>query len=285
MNRLGIIAGSGALPCAVARSVADAGEMVFLIGLRGAADSEIDRFPHAWASLGEAGKMLRLLREKECKRVLFAGRVARPGFSELKTDAKGILLLPRIAAAARRGDDALLRSLSEILSEEGFSPVGIAEAAPALLATEGSLGRIKPKSESLNDIAAGIRTVRALGALDIGQAAVVCAGLVLAVEAAEGTDAMIKRAGSLPPAIRGTPDKRRGVLVKALKPTQDGKTDLPVVGVQTVENAAGAGLAGIAVEAGRSVIVERRRVIEAADSAGVFLYGFAGGASALFLAR
>lgn len=280
MSTLGIIAGGGALPCAVARSVEDAGEMVFLIGLRGDADPEIGCFPHAWASIGEAGKMLRLLRENECKRVLFAGRVARPGFSELKTDAKGILLIPRIAAAARRGDDALLRSLSEILSEEGFSPVGIAEAAPALLATEGNLGRIKSKSESMSDIAVGIRTVRALGALDIGQAAVVCAGLVLAVEAAEGTDAMVKRAGSLPPPIRGTPDKRRGVLVKALKPTQDGKTDLPVVGVQTVENAADAGLAGIAVEAGRSVIVERRRVIEAADSAGVFLYGFAAGAPA-----
>lgn len=274
MNTLGIIAGEGALPCAVAQSVRDSGDNVFVIGLRGAADNQISNFAHAWASLGEAGKMLRLLRENECKRVLFAGRVARPGFAELKTDAKGILLMPRIVAAASRGDDALLRSLSEILIEEGFSPIGVAEAAPALLAEEGSLGRFKPDSENMRDIALGIRTVRALGALDVGQAAVVCAGLVLAIEAAEGTDAMIVRAGALPQDIRGTPQKRRGVMVKALKPTQDGTTDLPVVGVQTVENAAHAGLAGIAIEAGRSLIVERQRVLQAANSAGLFLFGF-----------
>jgi hypothetical protein len=274
MSTLGVIAGGGALPCAIARSVEHAGEKVFVIGLRGAADPEIGRFPHAWASLGEAGKMLRLLRENECKRVLFAGKVARPGFSELKTDAKGILFLPRIAAAARGGDDALLRSLSEILAEEGFSPVGIAEAAPDLLATEGNLGRFGPDREGSRDIVLGVKVVRALGALDVGQAAVVCAGLVLAVEAAEGTDAMIKRAGALPEMIRGRPGKRRGVLVKALKPTQDGRTDLPVIGVQTIENAAGAGLAGIAVEAGRSAIVERQAVINAANVAGLFLFGF-----------
>lgn len=275
MTTLGIIAGGGALPCAVARSVEDAGDRVFVVALRGAADPEIGRFPHAWASLGEAGKVLRLLRQNECQRVLFAGRVTRPGFAELKTDAKGILLMPRIAAAARRGDDALLRSLSEVLVEEGFSPVGIAEAAPALLASEGKLGHFKPDSDDMRDVALAVKTVRALGALDIGQAAIVCAGLVLAVEAAEGTDAMIKRAGGLPEAIRGTPNKRRGVLVKALKPTQDGKTDLPVVGVQTVAHAAEAGLAGIAVEAGRSVIVGRQQVLAAADSAGLFLFGFA----------
>ena len=274
MNTLGIIAGEGALPCAVAQSVQDSGDNVFVIGLRGAADNQISNFAHAWASLGEAGKMLRLLRENECNRVLFAGRVARPGFAELKTDAKGILLMPRIVAAASRGDDALLRSLSDILTEEGFSPIGVAEAAPALLAEEGSLGRFKPDSENMRDIALGIRTVRALGALDVGQAAVVCAGLVLAVEAAEGTDAMIVRAGALPQDIRGTPEKRRGVMVKALKPTQDGTTDLPVIGVQTVENAAHAGLAGIAIEAGRSLIVERQRVLQAANSAGLFLFGF-----------
>lgn len=274
MNTLGIIAGGGALPCAVARSVEERGEKVFLVGLRGAADHEIGRFPHAWASLGEAGKILRLLHEKTCKRVLFAGRVARPGFSDLKTDAKGLLLMPRIAAAARRGDDALLRSLTEILAEEGFSPIGIAEAAPALLASEGNLGRLRTDQAYMGDIALGVKVVRALGALDVGQAAVVCGGLVLAVEAAEGTDAMIMRAGALPQDLRGTPQRRRGVLVKALKPTQDGKTDMPVLGVRTVENAANAGLAGIAVEAGRSVIVDRQSVVQEADSAGLFLFGF-----------
>jgi DUF1009 family protein len=277
MKTLGIIAGGGELPYAVAQSVQQSGNSVFIVGLRGAADEAIRRFPHDWASLGEAGKMLRLLREHDCREVLLAGRVSRPRFSELKTDTRGVLLVPRIAAAARRGDDALLRAVTDILTEEGFRAVGIAEAAPALLATEGSLGHMKPDAESARDIAAGIKVVRALGALDVGQAAVVCAGLVLAVEAAEGTDAMIARAGELPETIRGTPEKRRGVLVKALKPRQDGKTDLPVIGLQTVERVREAGLAGIAVEAGRSLIVEREAVIAAADREGLFVFGFAPG--------
>jgi DUF1009 family protein len=274
MNTLGIIAGGGTLPRAVAQSARQSGKSVFIVALRGAADDAIGEFPHAWVSLGEAGKVLRLLREHDCRDVLLAGRVSRPRFSDLKTDAKGLLLVPRVAAAARRGDDALLRSLSDILAEEGFSPVGIAEAAPALLAGEGNLGRFKPDSESTRDIALGIKVVRAMGALDVGQAAVVCAGLVLAVEAAEGTDAMIARAGALPENLRGTREKRRGVLVKALKLTQDGKTDLPVVGARTVESAGEAGLAGIAVEAGRSVIVERQTVVDVANNAGLFLFGF-----------
>jgi len=274
MLTLGIIAGGGTLPRAVAQSARQAGKSVFIIAVRGAADDAIEEFPHAWVSLGEAGRVLRLLREHDCHDVLLAGRVSRPRFSELKTDTKGIPLAPRVAAAARRGDDALLRSLADILVEEGFSPVGIAEAAPGLLAAEGNFGRFKPDSESTRDIALGIKVVRALGTLDVGQATVVCAGLVLAVEAAEGTDAMIARAGALPENIRGTARTRRGVLVKALKPTQDGKTDLPVIGVRTVESASEAGLAGIAVEAGRSIIVERQTVISAADNARLFLFGF-----------
>jgi DUF1009 family protein len=274
MKTLGIIAGGGALPRAVAQSAQDAGKKVFVVALTSAADEGIGRFPHVWASLGEAGKVLRLLHEHECGDVLLAGRVERPKFSEMKTDAKGILLMPRIVTAARRGDDALLRALTEILAGEGFRPIGIADAAPGLLATEGVLGRVVPSTENESDVTRGVEVVRSLGALDVGQAAVVCVGLVLAVEAAEGTDAMIMRAGQLPQNIRGTPECRRGVLVKALKATQDGKTDLPVIGVKTVENVAGAGLAGIAVEAGRSLILDREAVIHAANAAGLFVLGF-----------
>jgi DUF1009 family protein len=274
MKTLGIIAGGGALPRAVAQCAQDAGKKVFVVALRSAADESIGGFPHAWASLGEAGKVLRLLREHECEDVLFAGRVARPKFSELKTDAKGVLLVPRVVAAAGRGDDALLRALTEIIAGAGFRPVGIADAAPGLLATEGVLGRVVPGRENERDVALGIKIVRTLGALDVGQAAIVCAGLVLAVEAAEGTDATVMRAGQLPQNIRGTPENRRGALVKALKATQDGKTDLPVIGVETVENVARAGLAGIAVEAGRSLILDRDAVIHAANAAGLFILGF-----------
>src|SRR5438067_9978504 len=106
MKTIGIIAGGGALPCAVARSLEQSGNSVFIVGLRGAADEAIGKFPHGWVSLGEAGKVLRLLRDHGCRDVLLAGRVSRPRFSELKADTRGVLLVPRIAAAARRGDDA-----------------------------------------------------------------------------------------------------------------------------------------------------------------------------------
>jgi hypothetical protein len=189
-------------------------------------------------------------------------------------DAKAVLLLPRVISAARKGDDALLRALVDILDAEGFRSVGIAEAAPGLLTPEGVLGKLRPNRESEADIAHGVKIVRRLGALDVGQAAIVCAGLVLTVEAAEGTDAMIQRAAELPGNIRGSSARRCGVLVKALKPLQDGKTDLPVIGVKTIEQAARAGLAGIALESMRTLIVERRAAIDAADAAGLFLYGF-----------
>ncbi|MGH6876940.1 MAG: LpxI family protein, partial [Rhizomicrobium sp.] len=216
----------------------------------------------------------RLLRAHDCRDVLLAGRVARPRLTEVKVAAKGVLLLPRVIAAARRGDDALLRVLMDIIAGEGFHAIGVAEAAPGLLAPEGNLGRARPDAEHEKDIALGVKVVRRLGSLDIGQSAVLCAGLVLAVEAAEGTDAMILRVCELPENIRGNDARPRGVLVKTLKPTQDGKTDLPVIGVRTVENARCAHLAGIAVEAGRTLIIDRRAVVSAADFAGLFLLGF-----------
>ncbi len=275
MTALGIIAGGGRLPLAVARSAQEAGRAVFVVGLRGAADEALETFPHAWVSLGEVRKLLTLLRDRHCEDVLFAGRVARPRFADIKTDSKGLLLLPRIVAAARKGDDALLRAIADVLTEEGFRMVGIAEAAPGLLAGEGPLGRIQPDADHCADMDRAVTVVRRLGELDVGQAAIVCDGLVLAVEAAEGTDAMIDRVAQLPETIRGTPSRRRGVLVKALKPLQDGKTDLPVMGVATVKKAAAAGLAGIAVEAGRSLVVDRAAVIAAADASGLFVMGFA----------
>jgi DUF1009 family protein len=274
MSCLGIIAGGGELPGAVAQSARESGRDVFIVALRGLADSSIAQFPHDFVSLGQAGSALRMLREHGCKDVLLAGRVARPRFSEIKVDTKAVLLLPRVISAARKGDDALLRVLVDILDDEGFRSVGIAEAAPGLLTPEGALGKIQPDAASEIDIARGVEVVRRLGALDVGQAAIVCAGLVLAVEAAEGTDAMILRAAGLPESIRGSAARRCGVLVKALKPSQDGKTDLPVIGVQTIENAARAGLAGIAAEANRSLLVERKAAIDAANAAGLFLYGF-----------
>ncbi|MGZ5922838.1 MAG: LpxI family protein, partial [Rhizomicrobium sp.] len=230
-------------------------------------------FAHEWVSLGEPGRALKALAGAGAKDVLLAGRVERPKFSELKLDAKGVMVLPRVIAAARQGDDALLRMLVGLFEDAGFRALSVAEAAPGLVADEGPLGRILPGDDHKADIARAFSIVRALGALDVGQAAAVCEGLALAVEAAEGTDAMIARIGQLRDNLRGTPQKKRGVLVKALKPTQDTKTDMPVVGVETVRRAAEVGLAGIALESGKSLIVGKQAVAEEADRLGLFVVG------------
>lgn len=273
MRPLGLIAGGGDLPRAVAESVRDAGEDVFVVGLRGLCGEWANQFPHDWVSLGEPGRALKALKGATADRVLLAGRVDRPKFSDLKLDAKGVMVMPKVLAAARRGDDALLRLLVGLFEAEGFRALSVAEAAPGLVADEGPLGRLKPDDEQKSDIARAFEIVRALGALDVGQAAVVCEGLALAVEAAEGTDQMIARVGQLRVSLRGTPANRRGVLVKGLKPTQDAKTDMPVIGKETVQRAAEVGLAGIALEAGKSLIVDKRAVKDEADRLGLFVTG------------
>jgi hypothetical protein len=271
---LGLIAGGGELPRAVAEAVRAAGRSVFVVQLVGSvAENWVKDFPHEFLSPGEPGRIIKALKGAGAGDVLMAGRVDRPKFSELKLDAKGMLLLPKAVAAAKKGDDALLRFIVGICEDEGLRAVSVAEAAPALVAAEGALGAITPNDEHRADIEKAFRIVHALGALDVGQAAAVCEGLALAVEAAEGTDAMLVRIGTLRESLRGTAGKNRGVLVKALKPTQDAKTDMPVVGVQTVKNAAAVHLAGIAVEAGMALILDKQAVAAQADRLGLFVIG------------
>jgi hypothetical protein len=245
--------------------------VVALVG--SATDDWVKGFAHEYLSPGEPGRIIKALKGAGAAEVLLCGKVDRPKFSDMKLDAKGVLLLPKAIAAARRGDDALLRFIVGICEDDGLIAISVAQAAPGLVCSEGVLGRIAPTEEHRADIVAALKIVHTLGALDVGQAAVVCEGLPLAVEAAEGTDAMIARVGMLREALRGTAAKKRGVLVKALKPTQDAKTDMPVVGVETVRNAAAVHLAGIALEAGASLIVDKVAVAAEADRLGLFMIG------------
>jgi hypothetical protein len=271
---LGLIAGGGELPRAVALAVREAGREVFVVPLSGSVSEDwIKDFPHEFHSPGEPGRIIKALKGAGAADVLLAGKVDRPKFNEMKLDAKGVMLLPKAIAAARKGDDALLRFIVGICEDEGLNAVSVADAAPALVAGEGALGRTLPNDEHKADIEQAFRIVHALGALDVGQAAVVCEGLALSVEAAEGTDTMLARVGTLRESLRGTQAARRGVLAKALKPTQDAKTDMPVVGVQTVKNAAAVHLAGIAVEAGGALILDKRAVAAEADRLGLFVVG------------
>jgi DUF1009 family protein len=275
---LGIIAGGGELPTAIAAAAREGGREVFVLGISGmASESALAPFPHALAGRGELGKAIKLLKEAHCTEVTFAGRVPRPQFSKIKLDAKGALALPWIVGAARRGDDALMRTVLGLFEKEGFRVIGSDEAAHALLVPRGLIGGIEPDDQELADIARAVKVVRAMGQHDIGQAAVVCEGLVLAIEAAEGTDEMLRRVAELPEALRGTPSARRGVLVKAPKPGQERRVDLPVIGQRTLDLAAAAGLGGIAVQAASTLILHRHSMVTSADANGMFLLGFAAG--------
>jgi DUF1009 family protein len=271
---LGLIAGGGELPRAVAHSVKASGREVFVVPLIGSVTEDwVNDFPHEFLSPGEPGRIIKALKGAGVQDVLLCGRVDRPKFAEMKLDAKGVLLLPKAIAAAKKGDDALLRFIVGICEDAGLTAISVADAAPGLVCGEGALGRVTPSDEHKADISAAFAIVHALGALDVGQGAVVCDGLALAVEAAEGTDAMLGRIPSLRESLRGTASTPRGVLAKALKPTQDAKTDMPVVGVATVRGAHAAHLAGIALEAGKSLILDKAAVAAEADKLGLFVVG------------
>jgi hypothetical protein len=273
-STLGLIAGGGELPRAVAEAAKAAGREVYVVALLGSVVEDwTNAFHHEFLSPGEPGRIIKAFKDHGVQEVLLCGRVDRPKFNEMKLDAKGMLLLPKAIAAARQGDDSLLRFIVGICEDAGLTAISVAQAAPALVAQEGALGQIAPQADHRADIEKAFQIVRTLGALDVGQAAVVCEGLALAVEAAEGTDAMLARIGSLRESLRGSAQKKRGVLVKALKPTQDAKTDMPVVGVQTVRNAAAVFLAGIAVEAGKALILDKAAVAAEADRLGLFVTG------------
>lgn len=273
---LGIIAGGGELPIAIAQAAQESGRDVYLLGIAGlVSEADFAGFRHGFAGIGEFGKIVRLLKDANCSDITFAGKVPRPKFSDVKVDARGVLALPWIVAAARRGDDALMRTILEYFEKDGFRVLGSDEAARQLLAPRGLLGTVIPTAQDKADIAKAVAVIRAMGAHDIGQAAIVCEGLVLTVEAAEGTDAMLRRAATLPETLRGSDRARRGVLVKAPKPAQERRIDLPVIGSTTLDLAKAAGLRGIAVQAGGALILQRTTLAATADAAGIFILGFA----------
>jgi DUF1009 family protein len=267
-NPLGIIAGGGPLPARVAAAAAAANRPVYLVALDGYADTTlIAHYPHGLARLGAAGHILRLLRDARCQDIVLVGPVKRPSLLHLRPDAEGARLLARIGRAAFAGDDGFLAAIVKILGEEGFRVVGAHEILTEALGPKGLLTRAHPDAAALADIARAIPVLRALGAVDVGQGCVVQQGIVLAVEAIEGTDAMLARAATL---ARPGPG---GVLVKMVKPGQDRRADLPTIGPRTIDAAQAAGLRGVAFEAGGTLFTDRAACIEQADQAGLFLLG------------
>ena len=245
-----------------------AGRQVFVVGLRGFADNGvIAPFPHAVLRMGAAGEILTQLRAAGCTDLVLVGPVRRPPLMDLRPDAEGARLLARIGRAAFAGDDGLLAAVVRVLGEEGFRVIGAHEVLTEAVGPHGLLGRVSPDASAAVDIERGVAVARALGAADVGQGCVVQQGLVLAVEAMEGTDAMLSRAGLL---ARPGPG---GVFVKLVKPGQDRRADLPTIGPDTLRAAAAAGLRGVVFEAGGTLLADRAACIAEADEAGLFLLG------------
>jgi DUF1009 family protein len=273
MKKLGLVAGGGMLPVEVARACEDAGRPLFVMRIKGLADERLAEYAGAEAGLAEFGKIFKTLKQAGCEAVCLAGIVNRPDFRAMIPDLKGLTLLPGLVMAARRGDDALLRTVVAAFEKEGFSVEGAQEVAKALTLGPGPLGKFSPGKDHQDDVDQALYIARSIGALDIGQGAVVARGLVLAVEAQEGTDSMLRRCAQLPPALRGSPSEPVGVLAKTPKPIQERRVDLPTIGLATVHRAAAAGLAGIVGEAGGLIVLDRDQVIEEADNLGLFIFG------------
>jgi DUF1009 family protein len=273
-RKLGVIAGGGELPVVLAEHLASTQRPYFIARISPMADGALEAHPGMSHGLGQMGARMDAMREAGCDAVVLIGQVPRPDLKTLQFDDVALAMLPALLAAMPLGDDALLRALLEQHEKAGFRVVGADQVMHDLLAPPGNWGIVSPNADHLQDIAKAAKVAAASGAFDIGQGVVVCDGLVLAVEAQEGTDAMLRRVAELPTTIRGTPKARRGVLVKRPKPIQERRIDLPTIGVRTIEGAAAAGLAGIAVEAKGALAVRRADIIAAANRAGIFVYGF-----------
>lgn len=273
MQKLGLIAGGGGLPVEIAQHCERSGRPLFVIRLKGFAGAGLAPYAGAEVGLAEIGKCMKALKRAGCRSICLAGNVARPDFSGLVPDLRGLLLLPKVVAAARRGDDALLRLLVGEFEKEGFQVEGAHDVMEDLSLSVGPLGAHRPTADDMADGLHALEVARAIGRLDVGQAAVVAHGLVLAVEAQEGTDALLARVADLPAHLKGRPGAGAGVLAKAPKPIQETRVDLPTIGLATVQGVARAGLAGIVGEAGRLLVLDREATIALADELGVFILG------------
>ena len=264
---LALFAGKGDLPRLLIQSCASQGRPLYILAFHGQTEPElVEGHPHLWIHFGEVGKALKYLKSNKVREIVLAGGMTRPSLTEIRPDLKGTIWLAKLGAKAL-GDDNFLRMLIQMMEAEGFSIVGADQVLQDILTPQGILGTISPDSQARSDIARGLEVLKALSAVDVGQAIVIQQGLVLGVEAIEGTDALIQRAGEH--ARSGAP----GILIKIAKSTQENRADLPTIGPETIKNVMKAGLRGVAIEAGRSLLLHREETLRLADEAGIFVEG------------
>jgi DUF1009 family protein len=271
---LAILAGGGVLPFTVADTVRASGRDVVLFAIKGAADvTRVAGYTHHWVGWGEIGKLVAALRKEGCRDIVLIGSLVRPSLWRAALDVRALMMLPTVVSMLRGGDNHVLSTVARIAEHYGFRIVAAHEVAPDILVPAGEIAARKPDTGEHDDIRRGLDLLHAMGPFDVGQGAVVINHHVVAVEGIEGTDAMLARVAELRRSGRIKTAPGKGVLVKAPKPQQDRRFDLPAIGPQTVANVVAAGLAGIAVIAGETVIAEPEAVIKTADQAGVFVVG------------
>ena len=272
--RTAIIAGNGLLPQVVAEALEKKGNPPFVICLKGEADESLKRFDHETVSVVEFTRLIKALKQAGAKNVILAGGVRqRPHLSDIRLDMTTIRALPRVFKALGKGDDALLRAFIGLLESYGFNMVGAHQIVPDILAPAASvLTAVKPDKKEQHNIDLAREAAFILGKLDVGQGAIAAGGRVVALEGAEGTDNMIERVRQL--RQEGRIPRQGGVLVKCAKPAQDERADLPTIGIDTVTNIAAAGLAGLAIEAGRTVMLSYHDTVQSADAQGLFIVTF-----------
>ena len=269
LPKLGIVAGSTDLPRLLIKSCQKQGRDFFVVALEGAAtDETVEGVPHEWVRLGAIGKALSTFKAQGCEELIMAGKVERPKLSNLRPDLKATKLLAKLGSSLLKGDDELLRTIVDFLEAEGFKVVGVQDVAEDLVTPEGLISTIYPDKRAQSDIEYGAKIAKGIGALDIGQSVIIHGNYVLGVEASEGTAELIRRCADY------RRDEKGGVLVKVKKPDQEDRVDLPTIGLQTIDQVADAGFAGIAAEAGGSLMLDRRAIAKRADELGVFVIGF-----------
>ena len=273
-SALAIICGGGSLPFALADAAVRRGRRVVLFALREWADPQrVAAYPHHWAWIGQFGRFVRIAAKEGCRDVAFIGSVVRPSLWHIRPDLGALRLMPQLVQIFRGGDDHLQSGIGRLFEQHGFRLVGPKEIAPELAMPLGLLGVRTPTERDRADIARGLALLNATSPFDVGQAVVVANNQVIAVEGPEGTDQMLARVTELRRSRRINTPAGVGVLIKAAKLGQDHRIDLPVIGPPTVEAAAAAGLAGVAVVAGSTLVAEPERIAAAADRARIFVIG------------
>lgn len=265
---VGLVAGAGRLPFEVARGARRAGHRVVAVAFHGFADAALEAEVDAlqWVRLGELGALFAALHAAGAREAVVAGNVPKEnlyaGSDLIRLDARGAAF---IASLRDRNDDSILRALGDAIEAEGICVLSQALHAPHLLANVGPLGAVAPTAAQLADVAWAWPLAKEIGRLDIGQTLVVRERTVLAVEAIDGTDATIRRGGAL--------GRGQVCVVKVWKPGQDPRFDFPTIGPDTLETLSQSGAALMAMEAGRTLVLEREAVVARADALGIALLG------------